>query len=39
MSQLQALVPGMNINQVPGFNLKFGFLGDPNSTPTQAIEA
>ena len=39
MSQLQALVPGMNINQVSGFNLTFGSPGDANSTPTQAIRA
>ena len=39
MSQLQALVPGMNINQVPGFNLNFGSPGDANSAPTQAIRA
>ena len=39
MSQLQALVPGMNINQVPGFNLNFGSPGDANSAPTQVIRA
>ena len=37
MSQLQALVPGMNINQVSGFNLNFGSPGDVNNAPTQAI--
>ena len=37
MSQLQALVPGMNINQVHGFNLNFGYPRDANSAPTQAI--
>ena len=39
MSQLQALVPGMNINQVPGFNLNFSSPRDANSVPTQAIRA
>ena len=39
MSQLQALVPGMNINQVHRFNLNFGSPRDANSAPTQAIRA
>ena len=39
MSQLQALIPGMNINQVHGLNLNFGSLGDANSVQTQAIRA
>ncbi|KAH7670380.1 Glycosyl hydrolase all-beta protein [Dioscorea alata] len=40
MSQLQGLVPGMNINQVPAFNLNFGSPGDVNSAQqTQAIRA
>ena len=39
MSQLQALVPGMNIKQVPGFNLNFGSSGDANSALTQAIRS
>ena len=34
ISQLQALVPRMNINQVPGFNLNFSSSGDANSAPT-----
>ena len=39
MSQLQALVPEMNINQVSGFNLNFGSPGYANSALTQAIQA
>ncbi|KAM0942795.1 hypothetical protein DsansV1_C14g0131021 [Dioscorea sansibarensis] len=39
MSLLQALVPGMNINRVPGFNLNFGSPRDANSVPTQKIQA
>ena len=39
MLQFQALVPRMNINQVPGFNLNFGSSGDANSALTQAIRS
>ncbi|KAH7672209.1 Glycosyl hydrolase all-beta protein [Dioscorea alata] len=40
ISQLQGLVPGMNNNQVPTFNLNFGSPGDTNSAQqTQAIRA
>ncbi|KAH7690402.1 Glycosyl hydrolase all-beta protein [Dioscorea alata] len=40
MSQLQGLVLGMNINQVPAFNLNFGSPEDANSAQqTQAIRA
>ncbi|KAH7690165.1 hypothetical protein IHE45_02G027300 [Dioscorea alata] len=40
MSQLQGLVPGMNINQVPAFNLNFGSPGDANSAQqTKEIRA
>ncbi|KAH7654254.1 putative transposase Ptta/En/Spm plant protein [Dioscorea alata] len=40
MSQLQGLVPAMNINQVPAFNLNFGSPEDANSAQqTQAIRA
>ena len=39
MSLLQPLIPRMNINQVPGFNLNFGSSGDANSVLIQAIRA
>ena len=34
MTRLQVLVSGMNINQVPRFNLNFGSPGDADSAPT-----
>ncbi|XP_039134758.1 uncharacterized protein LOC120272083 [Dioscorea cayenensis subsp. rotundata] len=37
ISLLQALLPGMNVNQVLGSNLNWGSPRDANSAPSQAI--
>ena len=37
ISHLQTLAPGMNVNQVHGFNLNFRSIGDANSAQNQAI--